>query len=115
MRASSGFTIIELLVVVAMMAIIFSIGYPLLFNTRLAAQDANAEVYASHVYKAAFAHLSGVNNTLVTNTDCKSNYTAGKYSASNNGKITSCEVTDAGDGTPLVKVVSLTGASYTFP
>lgn len=116
MRTPNGFTIIELFVVIAIMGVIFAIGLPILFQSRQSAYEANAQTFAAQVYKVAYAHVvDNPDNTLVQSANCLGGYTAGVYSTASNNAINSCQVADAGDGTPVVTVVSQFGNTYTLP
>ena len=116
MRTSSGLTILELLTAIAILSVILTIGFPVLFQAREKAQEATAQTHATQVYKAAYAHVvSDVDNTVATSNDCKSAYVAGNYAASPNKLIASCEVADSGNGVPQVTVISLSGTAYQRP
>ena len=114
MRTCEGFSVVELLVVITVLALLLALGLPNLLHARANAREASAKVYATTVYKVAFAHLLEPANTLVEG-DCKAAYVAGSLSTPGSTYVKSCVVRDAGDGTPKVTVETLAGTVFSLP
>ena len=114
MKTRKGFTTIELLVVMTILALLLALGLPNLLHARASAREASAKVYATTVYKVAFAHVLEPANTLVEG-DCKAAYVAGDLSTPGSTYVRSCVVRNAGDGTPKVTVETLAGTVFSLP
>ena len=114
MKHCKGYSLIELLIVIAILALLLALGLPNLLHARANAQEASARLYATTVYKIAFAHILEPTNTLVEG-DCKTSYVAGNLSAPGSIYVKSCLVKDAGDGTPEVIVETLAGTIFSLP
>lgn len=116
MKESRGFTLVELLVIVAMMGIISSIGFPFVLKARDTAAEAATRAFTHNLYKTAYAHIAvAVDNTVVTDDDCTDGYTAGDYSIVAKLALASCEVRMGADDLPFVRVVSAQGMAFTLP
>lgn len=53
-----GFGLIEVLIVIAILAILVAIGIPAFFGARVSAQDRVAQVYAANVFTASNAYVA---------------------------------------------------------
>jgi len=116
---SRGFTIIELLVAIAIIIILAAVLTPNVVRARTLAGQKMANFFAHNVYKAAFAYVmtsSSPNPTVVTDNDCSDGYTAGDFNVASAGNIvTSCTVSDNdADGVPEVEVHDRFGGVYTY-
>lgn len=115
MRAG-GFTLLELLVALALVAILAAVLLPNLGRAHTLAQERAVLGYAHNVYKAAWAFVAEGNPTLAEDPDCQDGYTAGGYRVEAPGPVVAaCTVTDRGDGTPQVEVRSRFGRVYRLP
>ena len=114
MRHCKGYGLLELLVVITILGLLLALGVPNLLHARASAQEASAKVYATTVYKVAFAHILEPTNTLVEG-DCKTAYVAGNLRAPGSAYVRSCLVKDAGDGTPEVTIETLGGTIFSLP
>ena len=111
-----GWSLIEILIVVAIMGILAVIGLATFLSARLGAKDANARIYATDVYKVALAHVASDSaNVTVLDEDCTDGYEAGQYNVNGGGTVRSCTVQENLDGLPEVHVISVTGEEYTVP
>lgn len=101
--------------VIAILGIVAGALSIALLQARATADVRAAEAHASNVYRVAFAHLSISNSGVVVTSDCREIYVAGQFTAYGSDGLASCEVFDAGDGTPRVEVVSRQGVVFTLP
>lgn len=116
-RHRQGFSLIELLIVIVVMGILLGIGIPLYFSAREHARENAATHYATSVYKVAYSYVAqGPEIALTPVADCVAGFRVGDYSVEGgSGVVTSCSVDVDADGTPLVEVVSYTGATINIP
>lgn len=111
----SGFTFIEILVVIVIVGILAGLAFPRFLQAREASEDRAAQQYANNVYKAAFAHVAETQNPVVTSDDCSVTYDTGMYTATSSGSVSACSVADSGRNTPVVMVTSNNGVTFSFP
>ncbi|MEJ5337111.1 MAG: prepilin-type N-terminal cleavage/methylation domain-containing protein, partial [Thermus sp.] len=113
---TEGLTLLELLTVLAVVALLSAVLLPNLMRARTLAQERSALGYAHNVYKAAWAYVAEGNPSLVEDPDCRDGYTAGGYRVEAPGPaVAACAVADRGDGTPQVEVRSRFGQVYRLP
>ena len=111
-----AFTLVELLIVLAVIGVLATIMFPIIFGGRTSAINRSAQAHANHVYKAAIAYIISTSDDLVTSNDCTTGYFAGAFSAPNpGGGITNCTVNASATGSPIVTVTSSAGITYSLP
>ena len=116
-NATGGFTLLELLIVIAIIGIIASIAIVVWFSARSRAQDRAAEQYLINVYKVANAYLAeDVDNDFTPgNIGCDVDFIAGPYSVESNGLVNNCVFTVAVDRSISITADSLSGAPVAVP
>ncbi|WP_105317386.1 type II secretion system protein [Thermus tenuipuniceus] len=111
-----GFTLAELLIVLAILGLLFTIAAPAISGAWRTAKDRAALAHAHNVFKAAWAYLAEEPGRGVQVGDCTAGYVAGAFSVPNPGNtVRSCAVRTRGDGTPEVEVISQSGRAYRLP
>jgi len=116
MAWQKGFSLLELLIVVAILALLLLVGIQNLIHSRQVARDRAALAHAHSVFKASWAYLAEDSARTLVAGDCTQGYTAGTYSVPNPGtSVQSCTVRDRGDGTPEVEVVAQSGRTFRLP
>jgi len=113
-RRRGGFTLIEVLIVIAIIGILVTAGLATYLHARTVAVERAAQSYAQNVYKVAFAYVASAQSHAVVEEDCTHGYAAGGYSVGDGAPVISCAVQDVG-GTPRVTVLSSTGLNIVLP
>lgn len=115
---SSGFTLVEILVVLITIAIVLGVAMVNLLQARRTAQDRPAVLYADSVYKVAVSYLTNERIALSDlPLECTGGYRLGGSEAPDPGAmVQSCQIVLNGEETQLhVEVVSSTGRTIVFP
>lgn len=116
MATQKGLSLLELLIAVAIIALLILGGIQSLIHSRQVARDRAALAHGHGVFKAAWAYLAEDPARPLVAGDCTQGYTAGTYSVPNPGaSVQSCTVHNRGDGTPEVEVVAQSGRAFRLP
>lgn len=118
MRAQHGFTLVEVLIVIAIVGVLAAVMIPTLMSARTAASNRAAQVYAHNVYVAGAAYVAEDRSHSFPTGDCTSGYVAGSFNAvpPPSDVVVSCLVKDTnGNGKVDVIVTARSGTSYVFP
>jgi type IV pilus assembly protein PilA len=92
MRKTNGFSLIEILIVLAVIGLLASVFIPNLLRARQVSVDRGAAAYAQNVYKAGQAYLAENPGNAIVGGSCISGVNFGTYTAAspNSIPVTSC-------------------------
>lgn len=112
-----GFTLLELLIVIAIIGILSAVLIPNLMNAREQSRERAALLHAQNVYKVSFAHIASSVGNVVAAGDCSNGFTAGEYTAPTPGStaVQSCTVTLDAASLPQVAVTTPNGTLISYP
>jgi type IV pilus assembly protein PilA len=118
MRNAKGFTLIEILIVIAIIAILAAVLIPNVLNARKRAIESSAQAFARQVatWVAAADTAGSAPTTLTTPADCKSQswLISEGAPATYPSSVKTCTITyDQTNGRYTINVTATTGTSFT--